>query len=238
MGIRELADAAYQVFVDEIGNDDGGLLYGGQLVIWYFLGGGDPFLRGEQTGGYPLAWMHNVASDWGHYMAARPQIRTAMRTHFASLADEVTSRETFEGDFMKDYRGIRLDSPDSMMLTLNGCHRLSVFGRYRIGTPDGTPPPARMLRSPSRRRSPRSFVWQYSEFVSFYDVRFIWHDHGGFHPNLESRLRSGATIRDSDLESSWGENFDVRIHFRMPGISVWGYGLGGQFEHLGGWPPT
>ena len=227
-------------------NDDGSE-FALDLMGHYVIGGSKPFVRGRR-GTIDLL-------GWRTFLANRPEIQIAMRGHFRKLIDDVAaSVESFEGNFVRlvnhtvEGESIRLYDLESMRLTLHGCHRIQVSGRWLRTSAENT---INAFRRPEQPRwclnldppnqglqlCPMDGSRRPSQEITLYDVWFIWVDRGDLHGKLETVLESGNRVPDEVFEAlKIGKEFDISISFKMPGMSVWRHTDRGT-THLSGWPP-
>lgn len=228
--------------------DDEGSPYALDLMKHYVIGMGKPFVRGRR-GTVDLL-------GWRSFMANRPEIQIAMRGHFQEVVNEMgSSTGPSEGDFVRlishtvEGESIRLFDLQSMRLTLHGCHRIQVSGRWHRMSAENTihafrrPEPPRWCLSldpPAQgfQLCPMDGSRRSSKEITLYDVWFIWVDKGDLHGKLETVLDSGNRVPDEVFEAlKIGKEFDVSIWFKMPGMSIWRY-TDYETTHLSGWPPS
>lgn len=246
-GRKLSAGEAIVEFFSNFFNDEGSK-YALDLMKHYAIGMGEPFVRGRR-GEIDLL-------GWGAFMANRPEIQVAMRGHFQEVIKEVgASTKPPEGEFVRlvnqtvEGESIRLSDLQSMRLTLHGCHRILVTGRYHKMSAENTinsfrrPEPPRWCLNldPSAQglqRCPVDGNRRSSQEITLYDVWFIWVDKGDLHGKLETILDSGNSVPDEVFEAlKIGKEFDVSIWFKMPSMSIWRH-KDNETTHLDGWPPS
>jgi hypothetical protein len=162
--------------------------------------------------------------DWATFMAARPEIQRATAALFESLVPQFanggpTGSEWSGGwkAFNSSMTGVRLNELESMRLTLHGCHRIDVRGRYWVGEENGL-----------------------TTVKIFAD--FTWIDRADLHPGTATELAGGQLVDDHEFTAA-GFDYDVAIRFEIPGsiahspISTWTIDKG-RVSHVRGWPPV
>jgi len=227
---------------------DEGSSFALDLMKHYVIGGGKPFVRG-QRGTIDLL-------GWRTFMANRPEIQIAMRGWFRELVNELAeSPGSSEGEFVRLFNHtvegepIRLYDLQSMLLTLHGCHRIQVAGQWHKMSAESTinafrrPEPPRWclnLDPPNQgfQLCPLDGSSRSAQEITLYNLWFIWVDKGDLHGKLETILESGNRVSDEAFEAlGIGKEFDISIHFKMPGMSIWRY-TEYKTTYLSGWPPS
>lgn len=183
---------------------DEGAPFAQELMRWRIIGLGSAFVK------------RSSQSDWNDFMCARPEIQTALAAHLATLVPGFVSGGPTGSFYMGGYRGIvsqltgvRLNQLESMRLTLHGCHRIEVGGRYWVGDVGGV-------------QTIRIFP------------RLVWVDRGDLHPGIGTKLSGGQVVDDREFTAA-GFDYDIWIEFD-PGESRWEM-RAGTATHTGGWPP-
>jgi hypothetical protein len=186
--------------------NDIGAPFAQELIRWRVLGLGMDFRK------------HETDSSWNDFMVARPEIQRATALKFQQMvltfaAGGPTGNEWAGGwkSFSDSMTNVRLNELESMRLTLHGCHRIDIRGRYYVED------------SGSDR------------IVKLGSVRLTWVDRGDLHPGTATELSSGASIDDSEFTGA-GWDYDIFITFEMPSLSTWNVS-GGVATHTRGWPP-
>lgn len=186
------------------GMSDEGAPFARELMRWRLLGLGMDFAKTPAHG------------DWNTFMAARPEIQRALAPKLEQLATGWLAGPDTGSAVLGGYQAfsdqivdVRLNELESMRLTLHGCHRIEITGRYWVGTEEGM-------------RTVRIFP------------TLVWVDRADLHPGTTTELQDGAEVDDREFTAA-GFDYDIRIAFE-PGVSVWQDN--GGVVHARGWPPV
>ncbi|HEY5959500.1 MAG TPA: DUF4157 domain-containing protein [Polyangiaceae bacterium] len=192
------------------GMTDEGAEFARRLMRWRVLGLGADYRTTGQD-------------DWSAFMAARPEIHRATLDLFESLVPQFASGGPTGSEWSGGWKafksvmtGVRLNELESMRLTLHGCHRIDVRGRYWVGEENGV------------------------KTVKIY-ADFDWIDRADLHPGTATELAGGQLVDDREFTAA-GFDYDISIRFEIPGsighspISTWTIEAG-QVKHVRGWPP-
>jgi Domain of unknown function (DUF4157) len=187
------------------GMTDEGAPFARKLMRWRMIGlGGDYRTR--------------AGDDWDEFMSARPEIQLVMAARFpllvAGFATQPDTGNQWMGgwqSFTDTVTNVRLNELESMRLTLHGCHRIEIHGRYWKGLENGV------------------------MTVKLGGVHFTWVDRADLHPGTTTELGSGAEVDDREFTGA-GWDYDIYIAFSMPSISTWT--VAGSPTHVRGWPPV
>jgi hypothetical protein len=182
------------------GMDDEGAPFARRLMEWRITGFGRDFV------------ITPADRHWNRFLIERPEIQRAMATKFGSLAEGFAAAGPGSDEFEDSITGVMLNELESMRLTLHGCHRIDISGRYEV-IEDGT-----------------------DYIVRLSSVTFVWVDRADLHPDVETELESGEVVEDVEFTGA-GWDYDIRISFRMPRTSTWRVS-GGTATHERGWPPV
>lgn len=187
------------------GMNDEGAAFARKLMRWRMVGFGADYRT-------------RAGDDWDEFMAARPEIQRAMAARFPALvagfaAQPDTGNQWMGGwqSFTDTVTNVRLNELESMRLTLHGCHRIDIRGRYWKGTENGV------------------------VTVKLGGVHFTWVDRADLHPGTTTELATGAEVDDREFTGA-GWDYDIYIEFSMPSISTWT--VSGSPSHARGWPPV
>jgi hypothetical protein len=199
--------------------------------FWSSLGRGWEMYSGMTDEGAPFAqklmrwrmiglgadYRTRTGDDWDEFMSARPEIQRAMAARFPTLVAGFAGQPDTGNEWMGGWKSftdtvtnVRLNELESMRLTLHGCHRIEINGRYWKGIENGV------------------------VTVKLGGVQFTWVDRADLHPGTTTELESGAQVDDQEFTSA-GSDYDIYIAFSMPSISTWT--VSGSPAHTRGWPP-
>ncbi len=188
------------------GLKDEGAPFARELMRWRMIGLGMKFIKRPDD------------RDWNNFMVTRPEIYRAMAPKFSGLVTKFaaggpTGSEWLGGwkYFSDSITDVKLNELESMRLTLHGCHRIDITGRYFVEK-EGA-----------------------DTIVKLGSMRFTWIDRADLHPGTATELKSGAEVDDKEFTGA-GWDYDISIQFEMPSISTWRVS-GSSVTHIRGWPP-
>lgn len=188
--------------------DDEGTSFARELMRWRVYGRGRAFVT------------RPIDRDWNGFMSARPEIQRALLLALAANAPiwaaagatrtPLTMQHArHDRSFSFQVTGVELTELESMRLTLHGCHRIEVRGRYLVRDDNGM---RTVLVHPT----------------------LVWVDRADLHPGTPTHLDDETSVDDSVFTAA-GFDYDIRIEFE-PGSSVWEVSRGGA-TRIRGWPP-
>ena len=180
---------------------DDGAEFARELMIYYVIGGGKPFLRGQY---YIVDTImdHGNPNDsaWAKFMKSRAEISVRMNQFYNTLAEELRHNFNLKGDFNKNALNIEL-TQESMLLTLHGSRGIKVRGQFE--------------------KCCKNSICK----IIFQKVTWSWIDGIGdkelLQPGNSTLLNSGEVVPDSlFLKIGIGQTYPIVIQWTDDNVSI------------------